>query len=347
MEVNNISINLDKISFRIINDYDEILSFMQIGTRIPLWSEFHKYIIFDLKYFKAKSIILLENGNILGHVLIFPGNDNYLNFGYFGVISHSNDKISILIEHLIQYAREKNFKGVRGPVNIPIILFGYGFMVEGSKTNLFLGRSVDPPNYLDLFYKSGFENVNEIVTWERDQLLRFNARKSKKFNFDNYWLEYPENLDDFNQNYKVPFLKLQAENLPLSASVTPNVAGVIDNYTDFVFKYGFNFMIFFIRDVAKDLLIACGAYIPNLLRRNEKGNLDSVYIYTWVVDKQYRRMGIANLMYGEITELLWQNNIVYGSGMISSQNKANTDFAIKRLGGSKTRTHVLLDYVIQ
>ncbi|MBY9004859.1 MAG: hypothetical protein KGD73_12860, partial [Candidatus Lokiarchaeota archaeon] len=47
------------MSFRIINDYDEILSYMQIGTRIPLWSEFHKYIIFDLKYFKAKSILLL------------------------------------------------------------------------------------------------------------------------------------------------------------------------------------------------------------------------------------------------------------------------------------------------
>ena len=318
---------------------------MQIGTRIPIWSEFHKYIVFDLKYFKAKSILLLESGNILGHVLVFPGVDNYLNFGYFGVISNSNDKISMLIDHLIEYAQENNFKGVRGPVNIPAIIFGYGFMVEGSKTNLFIGRAIDKPNYLNLFYKSGFKNVNKIVTWERDQLLRYNPRKSKKYNFDNYQFEFPENLYEFNQNYKIPFLKLHAENLPLSASVTPNVVGVIDNYTDFVFKYGFNFMIFFIRDVSKDKLIACGAYIPNTLRKNEKGKFDSVYIYTWVVDKNYRRKGIAYLMYGEITELLWQNNIVYGSGMISSQNEANTDFAIKRLGGFKTRTHILLDYI--
>jgi len=105
-------------------------------------------------------------------------------------------------------------------------------------------------------------------------------------------------------------------------------------------------MIFFIRDVSKDKLIACGAYIPNPLRRNEKGNFDSVYVYTWVVDQQYRRKGIAYLMYGEITELLWQNDIIYGSGMISSQNLANTDFTIKRLGAIKTRTHVLLDYII-
>ncbi|MHA1373689.1 MAG: hypothetical protein ACTSR7_05295, partial [Promethearchaeota archaeon] len=145
---------------------------MQIGTKIPLWSEFHKYIIFDLKYFKAKSILLLESGNILGHVLVFPGVDNYLNFGYFGVISNSNDKISILIDRLIEYTQENNFKGIRGPVNIPAIIFGYGFMVDGSKTNLFIGRAIDPPNYLNLFYKSGFKKVNKIVTWERDQMLR-------------------------------------------------------------------------------------------------------------------------------------------------------------------------------
>ena len=320
---------------------------MQIGTKIPLWSVFHKYIIFDLKYFKAKSILMLESGNILGHVLVFSGVDNYLNFGYFGVISDSNDKICFLIDQLIEYARENNFKGIRGPVNIPAIIFGYGFMVDGSKTNLYLGRAVDSPNYLDLFYKMGFENVNKIVTWEREQMLRFNPRKSKKYNFDNFRFEFPENLDEFNKKYKLPFLKLHAENLPLSASVTPNVVGVIDNYTDFVFKFGFNFMIFFIRDVSKDELIACGAYIPNPLRKNEKGNYDSVYLYTWVVDTKYRRKGIAYLMYGEITELLSQNNIVYGSGMISSQNKANTDFAIKRLGGFKTRTHVLLDYIIR
>jgi len=320
---------------------------MQIGTRIPLWPEFHKYILFDLKYFKAKSILLLESGNILGHVLIFPGNDNYLNFGYFGVISDSNDKVIFLINQLIEYARNNNFKGIRGPVNIPIIIFGYGFMSKGSKTSLFLGRAIDPPNYLSLFYQSGFNNINEFITWEKDQLIRYNPRKSKKYNFDNFQFEFPENIDDFIQNYKLAFLKLHAENLPISATVTPNAAGVINNYADFMFKFGLNFMVFFIRDVSKDKLIACGAYIPNPLRKNEKGKFDSVYMYSWVVDKHYRRMGIAYLMYGEITELLWQNNIFYGSGMISNQNKANTDFAIKRLGGTKTRTHVFLDYIIQ
>jgi len=340
------SANLDKMSFRIINDYDEILLCMQIGTRLPIWSEFHKYIIFDLKYFKAKSIMLLEGGNIVGHVLVFPGIDNYLNFGYFGVLSHSIDKISMLIDQLIEYARENNFKGIRGPVNIPAIIFGYGFMVEGSKTNLFLGQSVDPPNYVNLFKKSGFEIVNKIATWERDQLLHFNPRKSKKYNFDNFRFEFPKSLDDFIQNYKVPFLKLHAENLPLSALATPNVGGVIENYADFVFKYGFNFMIFFIRDVSNDELIACGSYLPNPLRKNEKGNYDSIYGYSWVVDKRYRRRGIAYLMYGEMSELLWQNKIVYGCGMVSIKNEANTDFVIKGLGGFKTRTHVLLDYVI-
>jgi len=339
--------NLDKISFRIINDYNEILLYMQIGTRIPLWSEFHKFIIFDLKYFKAKSILLLEGGNVLGHVLVFPGTDNYLNFGYFGVISDSNDKISILIDKLIEYAKENKFKGIRGPVNIPVIIFGYGFMVEGSKTNLYIGRAVDSPNYLNLFYKSGFENINNFVSWEGDQMPRYNPRKSKKYNLNNYQFEFPENLEDFKKNYKIPFIKLHAENLPLSAAVTPNVAGVIDNYTDFIFKYGFNFMFFFIRDISKNKLIACGAYVPNPFRRNEKGKYDSVYTYTWVVDKQYRRKGIAYLMWGEITELLWQNNFFYGSGMVSSQNKANTDLSIKLLGAIKTRTHVLLDYLIR
>ena len=237
-----------------------------------------------------------------------------------------------------------NVQGIRGPINIPAIIFGYGFMEKGSKESLFVAKPVNPPIYQRIFLEQGFSIVNEFVTWAANPLVRYDPWKSKDYDFSNYEYLYPKDLEDFNKNFKQEFLMLHQKNLPSTALITPNVEGLIDNYAQFLFDYGYNFMIFFIKDKLKNKIIACGAYLPNPFRRNKKKIYDSVYLFTWVVEPEYRRKGIAFLMYGATSLLLWKKKVKYGSGTISSFNKANTGLAVKKLAGIETRKHVLVEY---
>ncbi|GAH40524.1 unnamed protein product, partial [marine sediment metagenome] len=77
----------------------------------------------SLKTFKAKSILLLENGNITGHVLMFNENDEILYFGYFGALNHEKNKISFLMNSLIDYGKLNKFSKIIGPINIPTFIY--------------------------------------------------------------------------------------------------------------------------------------------------------------------------------------------------------------------------------
>ena len=62
--------------FQYETDPQKILDYLKIGTNIPIWKEFEKYILFDLRHFNSKSIIFYQeeiNGQkeMLGHVLTF------------------------------------------------------------------------------------------------------------------------------------------------------------------------------------------------------------------------------------------------------------------------------------
>ena len=72
-------------STQILSDSNEILKYLQIGTSIPIWPEFHEYILNDINFFKAKSILLKDNGNPSGNALIYNHDESILYFGYFGV----------------------------------------------------------------------------------------------------------------------------------------------------------------------------------------------------------------------------------------------------------------------
>lgn len=338
--------NVSHYSVEIIDDPKEIIKFLNIGTNIPVWPELYKYILYDFNYYHPKSLLLKDERNIDGHMLIFSVDSEILYFGYFRVINHNKEKIERLIKELIDYKQNNNYKIIRGPINIPAIIFGYGFMEEGSKESLFIAKPVNPPIYQKLFIDNGFKIVNEIVTWDANPMIRYDPIKSKEYDFTDYEYIYPKDLKDFNENFRNDFLLLHQRNLPPTALITPNVEDVIDNYTQFLFDYGYNFMIFFIRYKPSSKIIACGAYLPNPFRKSKKNIYDSTYVFTWVVEPEYRRKGIAFLMYGATSLLLWEKKVKYASGMISSYNKANTELAIKKLAGVETRKHILLEYHI-
>lgn len=334
-----------KLSTRVLTDSSEILTYLQLGTSIPILPNLSKYIINDLEYFKASSILLLEGGNPAGQVLIYDDERETLFFGYFGVLNHNSVKINFLIDELIKYAKEKEYKFIRGPINIPVIIYGWGFMKEGSLENLFIGKPVNPPIYPNTFLKKKFYVKSEQVTWLGSRMPRFDPWKLKKYDFSDYEYFYPNDITDFKK-YKTEFLRIHAENLPSSAQITPNVSGVFDSYADFVFRYGFNFMIFFVKFKPTEKIVACGAYLPNPFRKDSKGNYDSCVIYTWAVEPKHRRKGLGMLMYGATSQLLWKHKIKCGIGPMPKSNTANMGFAIK-LGGVISRTHLIMEFKIE
>lgn len=329
-----------ELEVRILEDSNEIINYLQIGINIPILPDLKKYVLNDLKYFKAKSILLLEDGNPLGNVLIFNDSTETLFFGYFGVLNHKEDIISFLIDVLINYAKDNKFNTIRGPFNIPGIIFGWGFMKEGSLENLFIGKPVNPPVYQNSFLRKKFKILYEINTWETP-ILKINPWKIKRYDFTNYEIFYPKNFDEYLK-YKPEFLRLQAENLPKSAQLIPNVEGVMDSYVKFIYEYGDYFYIFFVKYRTLNKIVACGACLPNIFRKNLKGQYDSVVYFTWVTDPNHRRKGLVMLMYGATSLLLWKNKIRYGSGPVAKDNIANTEVA-KKIGGIKGRTHLILE----
>jgi len=331
-----------KLAIKFLNISNEIIKYLQLGTNIPIWHEFHKYILNDLKYFQAKSMLLQEDGNPIGHILIYDEGGNTLYFGYFGVINHDADKIAFIIDKLLKYAKKNNYKLIRGPINIPAIIFGWGFMKEGSEESLYIGKPVNPPIYQDSFLKKGFFIKHEDKTWMGAPYPRINPWKIKKYDFDDYEYFNPVDIDDFLK-LKSEFLRIHAENLPSSSQITPNVAGVVDNYIEFIFHYGYNFMIFFVRYKPTSKIVACGSYLPNPFRKNDNGNYDSCVLYSWAVEPEHRRKGLVMLMYGATSLQLWKEKFRYASGPVPADNVANTAMAYK-LGGINSRIHLILEY---
>ncbi len=330
----------NELTIRFLTDKIDILKYLQIGISIPIWQELHKYILKDLEFYQTRSILLLEDGNPVGNALIYNDKSDVLYFGYFGVLNHEENKILKLMDEIVKYARKNSFKIIRGPINIPGIIYGWGFMKEGSLGNLFSGNPINPPIYQNLFLKNGFFIKNEQNTWE-GFLPRINPWKLKAYDFSDYEYFNPKDIDDFKK-YKDIFLKIQEENLPSSARITPSIANVMDNYIEYIFEFGYNFMIFFVRYKPTDEIVACGNYLPNPFRKDNMGNYDSCITYTWAVIPEHRRKGLTMLMYGATSLQAWKKKIRYGGGPMGSNIKTNAGMA-KKIGGKIGRTHLILE----
>jgi hypothetical protein len=326
-----------ELSIQIISEPSEIIKYLPMGISIPIWKEFHKYILHDLDYFNAESFILMEKENPVGHALIFNDGGSILYFGYFRVKDHTESEIEFLIGKLLEYAEVHNFKYIRGPINIPAIIFGWGFMKEGSLDTLFVGKPVNPPIYQKRFINKGFYLKYEEKTWE-GPCPRFNPWNLKKYDFSNYKFFTPRDWDEL-MTLKDDFLRLHAENLPASARITPNVDDLFNNYADFMYTFGDFYMFNFVKYIPTNKIVACGSYFQNPFQK------DTIIAYSWVVKPEHRRNGLVMLMVGATSRPAWKNKIRYSSGTIADDNLNNTEVA-KRLGLYIRRSHLILEYKI-
>jgi len=333
--------------FQYESDPNKIINYLRIGTNIPIWKEFEKYLLFDLNHFNAKSIILYQKKKdneqeILGHVLIFIV-EKTLYFGFFGVINDNYKIVEQIISKLILYAQESRCKKIKGPINIPTVIFGWGFMEEGSDTSLYISKPVNPPNYIKYFLKFGFKITTIENTWEGY--------------FENYYYKFLRLLN-LNDKYEIEihnwetisklkqvYFELNARNLPETSILTPHTDILFDNYLEFIKDYGYPFMVLFAKYKKEDKYVGCLTCLPNPFTRENLEKGDSLVLYSLVVDYKHRKKGLGWFLNKIMVEKALENDLFYISTPIENSVKITQQMAEK--GGLKlTRKHVVLEYLI-
>jgi len=192
----------------IIYDPSMILTHMQIGTSLPILPGFENYILDAIKYYNSRSILLHEHvqnsgtKHVKGFMLVYDDNeDDTLYFGFCGVSDHDPEGIQCLIDELIIHAYENGYSSIKGPINVPTVIFGFGFMKDGSNDSQFIGCPANPPIYQQVFKKNGFEVVIEEFRFKMPA-LKMNLDNLEGYDFtefefinpgeENIWEVLPE-----------------------------------------------------------------------------------------------------------------------------------------------------------
>lgn len=330
-------------SITLLNEPSEILKFLQIGTKIPIWHEFHKYILHDLKFFKAKSILLADEGNIVGHILVFDDECKNLYFGFFGVINDTKSQINFLIQNLIKYAKTNNYKKIIGPINIPAIIFGWGFMEEGSIDTLYIGKSVNPPLYNKLFIKNSFEVRSVQQSWE-GELPKILLEMIKETSFKDYAVFSPTDSKELKRLLGI-MIKLNLKNMPTQSIVTPRVNEVIGNYIQFSVDYGGYSLFKFIKYKKTGEIVGYMASLPNPFRKNSDDIHDSFSPFAIVIDIQHRGKGLSWYIMREVIRDANKNGIHYFSTPLESKHEVSLILG-EKLNLKTTRKHIIYEYSI-
>ncbi|TFG26128.1 MAG: hypothetical protein EU532_10645 [Promethearchaeota archaeon] len=349
-----VNLKFPALEAQIIDDSKDILRYLHLGTSIPVVQEFYEFIIPTLKAYMAKAIILKEQynneiftentDNHVGLTLIYNNDQDTLFFGLFGVYDHSECKISVLIDELIKYAKSENYKYIRGPINIPAVIFGWGFMAEGSNKSQFIGCPVNPPIYQRCFQKKGF-----YVKFEEDRydvvVIKMNPYNLKRrdgslYDFGEYEYKNPkkEEIWDCYDEMK----NLHMKYMPPSAQISPVHPINFKTHINFIYKYGTESHIWIVYHKPTGKMVAWGHLIPNPFSRDKRDRIDSASFHYWVVHPDHRRNGLAMLMYGATSQKVYREGLRRGSWPVGSENKANAK-AAKKMKGVRDRRHLILE----
>ncbi|MFX0074919.1 MAG: GNAT family N-acetyltransferase [Candidatus Hermodarchaeota archaeon] len=311
---------LDDLSFsncvKITNDYEEMMKLLRIGVNLPILPEFKKYIFHDLKHFHAKSLVLIKSDSIKGHVLVYNHENETLFFGYFGVLEDNEDDINSLIDVLIKYAKENNFKYLRGPINIPTIIYGWGFMEKGFERNIIIHKPVNSPIYNRMFKKWSFLEYSKDNSYE-GYITDFATVLLDSYDYKDYEIVQFDNWEDI-EKVKNEFLVLSARNLQKKSVITPNTGELFDNYFEFVKRYGDPFMFVFVRYKKTNNLVGCIFGIPNPFSEYKNSISNSFVLLSIVVDREHRNKGIGLFLIDYILKQALEHNIQYLASCIGS-----------------------------
>jgi hypothetical protein len=292
--------------------------------------------------FSIRSLILLEDGNIAGHVLIYHEGTDILYFGFFGVLNHEKEKIDYLLNELIDFGKHNNFSKIIGPINIPIIIYGWGFLEKNGSANLYIGKPINPHIYQDLFIKKGFAIRTKELTLE-GPVIKFSKRMLSKYDTENYKIYHPKTWEEV-LDFKRRFFELN-KNLPPGSIITPGLSKLYENAIKFIQSYGQLFMLTFLKYKPTNQIVGSFICVPNPFRIGHEGIYDSFVVFSVLIDKEHQGKGMGGILTFTVANEAWKNKIRYDASPFESNATRSISLG-KKFGLKHKRTHLILEYII-
>jgi GNAT superfamily N-acetyltransferase len=246
------------------------------------------------------------------------------------------------LNNLIEYGKKKKFSKIIGPVNIPAIIYGWGFMEKGSEASIFIGKPINPPIYQEEFFHKGFTLKTKELSLE-GPVIKLDSKFIESFTPENYELFHPKSWEEV-LSFKPKFYRLKS-NLHQDSVISPGTQHLYETYVEFVKTYGGLFQIIFLKYKITGDIVGCFFSIPNPFRKNEGDIYDSCEAFLILLDKEHQGKGLGWLLSLFTAKEGWDNNIRYTSSPIEKNVKRSIRIT-KRYGLEHKRTHLILEYSI-
>ena len=331
----------ESLSVEVIENTNDILNYLQLGISIPVREEFYEFILHDLNVYRAKSLILREDNKIVAHTLMYDDEGDVLFFGFFGAIDHEEKHIEFLLGKLIEFAQNHQYKFIRGPINPPVFIYGYGFMDKDSLADLSVSKPVNPPIYQEIFAQHGFYVKSKQGTWE-GEVYKISKEELKRYDFEGYEIHSPKDWDEILK-LKLPLLILSARNLAAESQVTPSPERSFENFFSFVKKYGEIYMLKLLRHKQSRQFVGCFITLPNPFKKNQEEKYKSFVGFSLTIEKGHRGKGLSMYLVKEVYDAAYEDNIRYISVPMEISVFECKNLIKNNLSFSYTRTHLIME----
>jgi hypothetical protein len=329
----------ESIVVKKLTDPNQIFSNLQNGTNLPVTEALKKYIVSEIERMNAFSIVLEDNSQqdnsqqdnsqqVIGHCLLYEW-ESVLYFAFFQTKNDDVKIISELIDQIIAIAKDHKCTAIRGPINLPPIIYGYGFAEEDSDEDVFATAPFSSPVYIEIFEQRKFSVWHRVLHF-RVPLMPISLQK--KWDVGPVDFSHPE-------TWKKEFIEIQMKVFPPSAQVTPNRAPAFNDYMEFIQEFGYQEMVAFARDNGK--VIGTGWGTPDPFNLTAKGKCKNIVLFGGAILPEYQKQGVLKEMIFDFADKVAKTGIRWGEMPIADDNIGSITMA-KSYGGRQTRSHVIM-----
>lgn len=323
----------------ILKNPSKIYENLHYGTNLPINDDLKPYILNEIKAQNIRSVLLIDDTNsIVGHVVLYHF-EGIQYFGFFNSIDARKENpiyTEKLISKILREAKKNNCDKIRGPMNLPPMIYGWGFSRENCDPTHF---AISPYNendskFVEIFLKHGFNEWHQISHY-RQPFSEYSFKNDWKISFADF-----KNLD----SWLGEVFDIQMREFPESAQITPNRKPVAADYVKFIEQFGCKEYVQYVRDYENSgKLIGVMYATPNPFELDENGKSKTVIVNGVVVDREYQGRHIARTLLNSLKNELAKKEIYAGESIIAEDNIKSHN-GVTSDGANINRSHVVLEY---
>jgi len=312
---------------------DVIFKHLHLGTNLPVFESFRKYIYREINHMGCFSIVLkdIKLKETIAHCLLYPW-ERTLYFGFFYAKGDTFNNVQLMLDEIKNQALLLNCTNIFGPVNLPPYIFGFGFSDVIIDDSIFAMAPTTNPKLIDHFIAYGFQKQQGISHYKIPMLpvpyeIKWDVRSAD--------LSNPE-------LWKKSFLELQLRVFPPTIQITPNRAKTFYDMIEFIEEFSYNAIKFAYVD---DTIIGLGWASANPYDLGENGKSRSLVLFGGAVEPEYQAKGVLTQIFYSWIDENRKIGVTHGESCVSDDNIAGKKL-MESWAGKPTRHHVLMRYVI-